>query len=133
MRTVPSLLTALALLLLSCGSEPAAKKDDPGNGRPCVAGVVFDGGGSSDFINSQALECPFRFCLQKEPEPGATASAGGAMCTSTCTGDADCAGSSALCPGGFTCKTPMLPGRFACQTLCLCKALVGPGPRAHCP
>jgi len=107
-------IVALAALAAGCRGSDV--------GRTCNAGAQP----GVTVLNSQALECDSRMCLQT--------AAAGAMpaCTAFCESDADCEGGPrGRCGGGFVCATPMVVGPFACRRLCVCQdAMAGVAPAA---
>ncbi len=117
-------LTLAVVGLASSGCE------DKHIGRPCDlsaqdAGV--SGTGNNATINSQAVECPSRICLQ----PAADKNIGSVkpLCTADCSSDDDCDGEtggkgSGLCTTGFVCMVPTTVGDFCCRKMCVCKDLV---------
>jgi hypothetical protein len=101
-------------------------------GQTCDVGVsVGNGPGSVSIIASPAPGCASRVCLLPgaEKDPRGT----GALCTSSCTTNADCeAGylgdrndpNDHRCKTGFACTVPTTVGPFCCQRLCVCRDFV---------
>jgi hypothetical protein len=104
-------------------------------GSPCDTGVsVGDGAGAVSVI-SPAPTCGSRVCLLPgaERDPLGT----GALCTSSCTTNRDCAGgltgdrsdpNDRRCKNGFVCATPTTVGAFCCQRMCVCRDFVAEPP-----
>jgi hypothetical protein len=108
--------------LVSSGCE------DKHIGRRCDLTISGAGGemagAVSATINSQAVECPSRLCLQPAQEQPTTV---GPLCTAECGSDDDCsdgqmgAPGSGLCEHGFKCAIPTTVGDFCCKKMCVCK------------
>ncbi|HVZ71508.1 MAG TPA: hypothetical protein VHJ20_03960 [Polyangia bacterium] len=109
--------------------------EDKHIGRACSLDVGGAGGSSagteSATINSQAVECPERICLQAAPQNGPTNT--GSLCSAECSSDDDCSDgqtssdmSSMLCKGGFKCAIATTVGDFCCKKLCICKDFLNP-------
>ena len=122
-------LVAVLAGLVSTGCE------DKHIGRACDLAVDGAGGATASTqaatINSQAVECPTRLCLQAAPENGLTST--GPLCTTECGSDDDCSGGqtgaegSFLCQTGFKCAIPTTVGAFCCKKMCVCKDFLLPG------
>jgi hypothetical protein len=107
MRTL--LVLAFVLVTSAC--------DDPQSvGNLCV--LAHPSVGSAQVIETPALDCSAKMCLQMaETQP--------ALCTADCgsVGDACTPESTADCEGGrFRCEVPFLVGPFAGRKLCVCGA-----------
>ncbi len=126
-------MTVLALLaIFSACSES-------GIGRPCSTGATGAGGTGmvQDVINSQALECPSRICVQKAPEAGAVSGniVPGALCSAFCENDDDCgsdlidknAGVGGKCKNKFKCAVAADTGKFCGRKMCICGDVLKPG------
>jgi hypothetical protein len=116
--------------------------DDPGRtgdrvgrsqmfGNPCDVGTTVAGGPGGVTVTSVAPGCASRICLSPaaDKDPGST----GALCTSSCTTNADCEGgilgnasdpSDHRCKTGFVCMVPTTVGDFCCQSMCVCRDYV---------
>lgn len=128
---------ALAASFVIIASSLVGACSQSGVGRPCGIGAGAGGAGgmgpaTEDIINSQALECPSRICLQKAPEPGATPPTPGPLCTADCEADSDCEtdliGGTNRCRSRFVCAVGTVSGRYCCNKVCVCKDLLGEGP-----
>jgi hypothetical protein len=129
-------LFALAVLvgLASSGCE------DKHIGRKCDLGLAggagTSGGSTAATINSQAVECPSRLCLQAAEEQPTTV---GPLCTAECGGDDDCAdgqlgdAASGLCQTGFKCTIATPVGAFCCKKMCVCKDFLVIDPKVGIP
>jgi hypothetical protein len=116
-----ALVVALAGLVTS-GCE------DKHIGRKCDLAISGAGGemagAVSATINSQAVECPSRICLQPAQEQPTTTVP---LCSAECGSDDDCsegqtgAPGTGLCQGGFKCAIPTTVGAFCCKKMCVCK------------
>ncbi len=111
---------------------------ESGIGRPCSTGATGAGGTGmiQDVINSQALECPSRICVQKAPEVGASSNViPGALCSAFCENDDDCssdlidknAGVGGKCKSKFKCAVASDTGKFKCRKMCICGDVLKPG------
>ena len=101
-------------------------------GGVCDVGVSVAGGpGAVSIIRGPASDCPSHVCLLPvaDTDPGGT----GALCTSACTTNADCATgvladrndpNDHRCKSGFVCTTPTTVGDFCCQRMCACRDYV---------
>jgi hypothetical protein len=102
--------------------------EDKHIGRRCDLAIGGTGGemagAVSATINSQAVECPSRICLQPAQEQPTTTVA---LCSAECGSDDDCAEGqtgkegSGLCQMGFKCAIPTTVGDFCCKKMCVCK------------
>jgi hypothetical protein len=86
-------------------------------GEPCTLPGTADAGVPTTMLSFQATDCESQLCVflglgEGKPEP---------LCTKTCSGDAECAGTTTACPGGFICAPPVVTGAYACCKMCLCK------------
>jgi hypothetical protein len=118
-------VAAAALVIVLVGLVSTGCEDKH-IGRKCDLAVTGAGGAmggtESATINSQAVECPTRICLQAAQEQPTNV---GALCTAECGSDDDCAeaqtGAAPLCPSGFKCAIPTTVGDFCCKKMCVCK------------
>jgi hypothetical protein len=102
--------------------------EDKHIGRKCDLAVTgtggMMGGSTAATINSQAVECPSRICLQAAQEQPTNV---GALCSAECGSDDDCADgqtgdtASGLCTTGFKCVVPTTVGDFCCKKMCVCR------------
>jgi hypothetical protein len=132
-------LQRLVLVVALALSTSIGACSQNGVGRPCNVGAVGAGGtagGGEDIINSQALECPSRICLQKSAEANAVSTVQpGALCTASCTADDDCetelidkkAPAGGKCKSKFVCAVGTDTGRFCCNKVCVCADLLPAG------
>lgn len=119
MRRHQRLLFAfLALLALA---SLAACEDARSVGLPCV--LEHPARGEESVIESPALDCAARLCVQQTAHAPA-------MCTADCgeVGAACTPESDALCSGIFLCEVPFQVGPFAGRKLCVCDADAAPAP-----
>ena len=100
-------------------------------GAPCDVGVSLGDGPGAVSVISPAPECASRVCLL--PTADSLPIGTGALCTTSCTTNADCAGgllrvandpNDPHCKGGFVCATPTTVGDFCCQRMCACRDYV---------
>jgi hypothetical protein len=110
MRRPRRLLVAFVFSLAAL----TACEDTRSIGRPCV--LEHPPRGEASVIESPALDCDARLCVQQTShEP--------AMCTADCdeVGQPCTPESDALCASGsFVCATPFVVGGFAGRKLCVC-------------
>jgi hypothetical protein len=112
-RLLCKLLGSFALFAL------AACQDAQSVGRPCV--LAHPPVGEESVIESAALDCAARLCLQETARAPA-------MCTAECdeVGEACTPESDALCTGRFLCEVPFAVGPFADRKLCVCDTSAAP-------
>jgi len=115
--------SSLAMLLMA-----ASGCEDKAIGRPCD--LLADGGAMKTTLNTQALECPSRICVQPAQDveisetPDTTS-----LCSAECSKDSDCSdgqkrgskGGDLRCKSGFACGVATEVGDFCCKKVCLCK------------
>jgi hypothetical protein len=106
-------------------------------GRKCD--LQLDGGtgdvmATNIAVNTEALECPSRVCIQPNQ---AKSTDTGSLCTDECSSDDDCANgekrdksdpNDKRCQSGFACRViiPNLPNvNLACKKVCVCKDFLG--------
>jgi hypothetical protein len=66
-------------------------------------------------ISTGSLDCTSRLCLQLSGTDDA-------LCTASCTEDADCVGDpSTPCASGFACTSVTAVGPFAGEPMCVCR------------
>jgi hypothetical protein len=114
-------------LVIALAGLASSGCEDKHIGRRCDLALADDGGAAAGqetaTINSQAVECPSRICLQAAQANGPVNT--GPLCTAECGGDDDCAdgqtGAAPLCQGGFKCVIPTTVGDFCCKRMCVCK------------
>jgi hypothetical protein len=123
-RFAPAALVAVLAGLVSSGCE------DKHIGRRCDLALAGGAAGASGAasgstmasINSQAVECPSRICLQAANE--VTAAAASPLCSAECSSDDDCDGQTGpgagLCHTSFKCTIATTVGAFCCRKLCVC-------------
>jgi hypothetical protein len=119
---VAAVAVLASVVLTGCPDNKIGRKCDLDTDDAGTTGTT-----SAATINSQAVECPSRICLQPAKESGG-ATAGG-LCTASCSSDDDCSDgqtstSPDQCHTGFACLVATTVGDFCCQRLCVCRDFV---------
>ena len=118
-------------------SDPGRTGDTVGRslatfGATCDVGAGVTGGPGGVTMISVAPACASRTCLLPPPEQAASLNTG-ALCTSSCSTNADCANgmvgsrndpSDRRCKNGFVCMVPTTVGDFCCEQMCVCRDFV---------
>ena len=110
------------LCLLVAFLTLAACEDARSIGLPCV--LEHPPRGSESVIESPALDCAARLCVQQTAQAPAMCTAGCSEVGQECTPESD-----ALCTGSFLCEVPFVVGPFAGRKLCVCDANAAPATR----
>jgi hypothetical protein len=119
---VASVVVLAGLVSAGCTDNKIGRRCDLDTEDAGTSGTT-----SAATINSQAVECPSRICLQPAKE-SSVATAGG-LCTASCSSDDDCSDgqtstSADQCHTGFACLVATTVGDFCCQRLCVCRDFV---------